>query len=404
MDVAANPFSPGAGSQPPELTGREGALESARITLSRLKARLPDRSLLLVGLRGVGKTVLLNRIEAMARENGFYSAILEAPEDKKLAGILAPELRKLLLQLDTIQAGKETITKALGALRSFANVFQVSIGDVGFGITPTPGTADSGDLDRDLTDLLVLLGQAAAERRTTVAILIDELQYVSEKELGSLISGLHRVSQLNLPLVLFGAGLPQLAALTGNAKSYSERLFVFHEVGPLKRSDAISALQEPVRRVGVCFTAEALDQVITATEGYPYFLQEWGKHAWIHAKSTPITLQDTLNAKATATTELDNSFFRVRLDRLTPTEREYIRAMAELGPGSHRSGDIALAMGRPVEQVAPIRARVITKGMVYAPAHGDTAFTVPMFDDFMKRAIPIFSPRLPRPRKKSDNI
>ena len=402
MNPAINPFAPGAGNQPPELTGRGAVLAEAEIVLERLRRRLVDRSQILVGLRGVGKTVLLNRIDKMARDRGFYSAILEAPENRGLADILAPELRKLLLQLDMLEGAKDTAKRALGALRAFASAFKISIGDVGVGIASAPGLADSGDLGRDLTDLMVLVGEAAADKGTLVCILIDEMQYLGEHDLASLIAALHRVSQRNLPVVVFGAGLPQLVGSMGNAKSYAERLFVFKEIGPLLRDDAIKALEEPVERVGVRFEPGALDEILAATEGYPYFLQEWGKHTWIKAQTSPISVADAIEAKPEAIRELDQSFFRVRFDRLTPSEREYLRAMAELGPQAHRSGDIAAMMERPVEQVAPIRAKVILKGMAYAPAHGDTAFTVPMFDEYMKRAIPVFVPRPPRSRKKPE--
>lgn len=401
MDPAINPFAPGAGNQPRELTGRGAVLAEAAVVLDRLRRRMVDRSQILIGLRGVGKTVLLNRIDKMARERGFYSAILEAPEKWSLADILAPELRKLLLQLDLLEGAKDTAKRALGALRAFASAFKISIGDVGLGIASAPGMADSGDLARDLTDLMVLVGEAAADKGTLVSILIDEMQYLGEHDLASLIAALHRVSQRNLPVVVFGAGLPQLVGSMGNAKSYAERLFVFKEIGPLLRDDAIKALEEPVERVGVKFEPGALDEILAATEGYPYFLQEWGKHTWIKAQRSLISVADAIAAKPEAIRELDQSFFRVRFDRLTPSEREYLRAMAELGPQAHRSGDIAAMVERPVEQVAPIRAKVILKGMAYAPAHGDTAFTVPMFDEYMKRAIPVFVPRPPRSRKKS---
>lgn len=397
MERGSNPFSPGAGSQPPELTGRDAILDNARVILTRLKNQHPDRSQMLIGLRGVGKTVLLNRVDGLARSLGCYSAMIEAPENKRLAELLAPELRRLLLQMDLLQGAKEKLWRALAGVRNFAKAFNVHIGDVGVGITLAAGIADTGDIDRDLTELLVLVGEAAAERSTVVALMIDELQYVQQAELGAFIAGLHRVSQLNLPLVLFGAGLPQLVALAGNAKSYAKRL-LFDEVGPLERRDAIRALEEPVEKVGAKFTPDALDEIVRATNGYPYFIQEWGKHAWIAASTPLISREDAIAAGKPAVAELDRSFFRVRFDRLTPTERDYLRAMAELGPMAHRSGDIAALLGRPVEQVAPVRARVITKGMAYAPAHGDTAFTVPMFDQFMKRAMPVFQPRPPRRR------
>lgn len=399
MDLARNPFAPGAGTQPPELTGRNAVLEGAEVTLQRIKNGRSDRSCLLIGLHGVGKTVLLNRIDAGARRAGYQSVLLEAPEDKKLAEILAPALRRLLLQMDVMEGAKDRLRSALGALRAFASTFQVQIGDVGVGIAAPLGVADSGNLESDVAELLVLVGEAAAERFTAVALLVDELQYVKENELGALIAGLHRVAQLNLPLVLFGAGLPQLAGLTGNAKSYAERLFVFQEIGPLRPEDACAALQEPALRESAQFTLEALGEIVTATEGYPYFLQEWGKHAWIHADKSPIDKDDALAARDRAIADLDKSFFKVRLDRLTPSEKDYLRAMAELGPGPHRSGDVAAKLGRSVETVAPTRAKVIAKGMAYAPAHGDTAFTVPMFDSFLKRAIPDFAARPVRSRK-----
>ena len=399
MDRARNPFAPGAGTQPPELTGRDQVLANVRITLQRIKERRPDRSCILVGLRGVGKTVLLNRISEAADEWGFHSLMLEAPEDKPLAALLAPAVRRILLKLDLGVGAKDKLRQALGALRSFASAFKVSIGDIGVGVEAPAGVADSGDLASDMSDLLVLVGEAAAERLTAVALLIDELQYVPEKELGALIAALHKIAQRNLPMVLFGAGLPQLIGLTGQAKSYAERLFVFEEIGALGRKDARAALSEPVVRAGASFTEEALEAIVNATNGYPYFLQEWGKHAWDHARASPIGLEDAKAAGPAAIADLDRSFFKVRLDRLTPSERDYLRAMAELGEGAHRSGDVAAVLGRPVEQVAPTRAKVIAKGMVFAPAHGDTAFTVPMFDDFLKRTIPVFMPRLPRPRK-----
>ncbi len=393
MDPARNPFAPGAGTQPPELTGRDQVLADVRVTLQRIRERRSDRSKLLVGLRGVGKTVLLNRIDAAAREWGFHSVMLEAPEDKPLADLLVPAVRRILLQLDRAAGAKDKLRSALGALRSFAAVFKVKIGDIGVGIIAPSGVADSGDLGSDIKDLLVLTGEAAVERSSAVALLIDELQYVKAIELGALIAALHRVAQLNLPLVLFGAGLPQLAGLTGQAKSYAERLFVFEDIGALGADDAKGALSEPVRRAGALFTDAALDEIVRATEGYPYFLQEWGKHAWMQAARSPIGIADAKAAGPAAIADLDRSFFLVRLERLTPGEKNYLRAMAEIGPGSHRSGDVAAILRRPVEQVAPIRAKVISKGMVYAPSHGDTAFTVPMFDDFMRRTIPQFTPR-----------
>jgi hypothetical protein len=401
MDPTRNPFSPGAGTQPPELTGRFSVLDRSRIILERVRARRHDRSCLLVGLRGVGKTVLLNRIQAMAEEQGFQSVMLEAPEERRLAEIIAPALRRILLRLDLGEGMKRKLREALAALRSFAATFEVRIGDIGVGIREQPGIADSGALDSDVTDLLVALGEAAVERRSAVALLIDELQYVVEVELAALLTGLHRVAQLNLPVVVFGAGLPQLVGLSGKAKSYAERLFEFREIGALEPADARAAIREPIQRSGADIEDVALQALVDATEGYPYFLQEWGLHAWNHAAQSPITTDDVAGTMGETTAALDQGFFRVRFDRLTPAEKDYLRAMAQLGRGPHRSGDVAAALGRTVEQVAPTRANVIAKGMAYAPAHGDTAFTVPMFDDFMRRVMPEFAPRKPRKKRRN---
>lgn len=394
MDAAKNPFAPSAGSQPPELAGRSANLEKSRIALERIKSGRPERSSLLTGLRGVGKTVLLNRIQQMAEENGYLSTLIESPEDKSLAELLAPPLRQIILKLDRSEGRKDKLQSAIGALRAFASVFKINIGDIGIGIEPTPGVADSGSLSQDITDLLVAIGDAAKESSTPVAILIDELQYVKPVELAALIAGIHRVGQKGLPLVLYGAGLPQLAGLTGKAKSYAERLFEFQEIGPLDSNDAKQAIREPIEREGATINDDALEEIVTTTEGYPYFLQEWGSHAWKHAPRSPITKGDVGLATKDAVAALDRGFFRVRFDRLTKGEKEYLRAMAELGRGPHRSGDIANKLKRGVEQVAPIRATAIAKGMIYAPAHGDNAFTVPKFDEYMRRVMPDFLPHI----------
>lgn len=394
MDPATNPFAPGAGTQPPELTGRNENLERARIILERVKRGYPERSSLLIGLRGVGKTVLLNRIHKLAQEKGFYGVLIESPEENDLAKLLAPHLRQILLQLDLVQGAKENLRKAVSALRAFASTFKVAIGDIGIEVNASnAGAADSGTLDKDLTDLFVLIGEAAKESGGVVAIFIDELQYIDIKQLGALLAAIHRVNQLALPLVVFGAGLPQLAGLTGKAKSYAERLFEFQKIGQLKKEDSELAIKEPIERSNAFIDQDALDELVLATEGYPYFLQEWGLHAWNCAKTSRITLADVRDANSSAISALDDSFFRVRFDRLTKGEKEYLRAMAELGPGPHRSGDIAGKLGRPVEKVAPFRATAIAKGMIYSPSYGDNAFTVPKFDEYMRRVMPSFTPR-----------
>jgi hypothetical protein len=390
MDPRTNPYAPGAGAPPPELAGRDAIIENASIALHRIRSGLVARSLMLIGLRGVGKTVLLNRIRNDAEAEGCATMLLEAPEKRSLPALLAPGLRAALLRLDRVAAGGERVRRALRALGGFVQAMKVKYEDIEFGIDlgVEHGVADTGDLDADLSALLQAVGEAARERKTLLAMFVDELQYVAEPQLAALISALHRCAQLQLPVTLIGAGLPQLPGQLGEAKSYAERLFEFVEVGALPDDAARQAIIAPASRAGVAFTAAALDEILRQTGGYPYFLQEWGKHAWDCADASPITIDDVRRASERAIAELDMSFFRVRFDRLAPSEKRYLRAMAQLGPGPHRSGDIAQAMGREVQTVAPIRAKLIDKGMIYSPSHGDTSFTVPLFDGYMRRVMP----------------
>lgn len=400
MDPLRNPFSPGAGAPPPALAGRDEIIQAAKIALARIRLGRPEKSQLLLGLRGVGKTVLLNKLNDLAEQDGYLSAQLEAPEGQRLAEYLAPALKRVLLQLSKVEKAKEVASKAMGALRGFASAFKVSIGAVEFGVTE-PQAADSGSLELDLPELLLSIGVAAKAAERCVAIFLDEIQYLSEEDLRGLIVAMHRISQKGLPIVLFGAGLPQVAALAGEAKSYAERLFDYPEVGPLKAEAAKMAVREPVRAEDAEVEAEALDHIVEITKGYPYFLQEWGKHTWNAAPSSPITKADVQAASRAATEALDKNFFRVRFDRLTPREQDYLRAMAELGPGPHRSGTIAEKVGNTVENMGPLRSALIKKGMIWSPAHGDTAFTVPMFDEFMKRAMPMWEPPAKAVRRRS---
>ena len=390
MDPRRNPYAPGAGAPPPELAGRDALIEKAAIALDRIRSGRHDKSMILVGLRGVGKTVLLNRVQLDAEERGIHGMRLEAPEDRSLPGILAPAMRAALLKLDRARAATALGKKAMRALAGFAGAMKIKYGDVevGLEVEPEKGLADSGDLDVDLTDLLVAVGEAARERSTAFAVFVDELQYVEENQLASLITALHRCAQKQLPITLFGAGLPQIVGQTGRAKSYAERLFDFPEVGALEDAAARLALTAPAEKEGVVFESAALDEILAQTQGYPYFLQEWGKNAWSAAPSSPITADHVRVATVHALADLDASFFRVRFDRLTPAEKNYLRAMATLGAGPHRSGDIAAELVRKVNSLGPTRSALIAKGMVYSPDHGDTAFTVPLFDQFMKRMMP----------------
>ena len=394
MDKIRNPFSPGAGSPPPELAGREGILEQARVLFGRVRLQRPEKSLLLTGLRGVGKTVLLNEIERIAQAAGFRSILVEAHEGKPLAVLLAPHLRRLLFDLDRLKGAGDKARRGLGVLRSFIGAIKLKVGDIDFGldIEPEPGSADSGDLEVDLPNLFMAVGEAAQERGAAVAILIDEIQYFSPAELSALIMAMHKMQQRQLPLVLIGAGLPILPGLAGESKSYAERLFSFPQVGPLPEPDADRALQDPMTDAGEAFEPAALHEIFRLTQGYPYFLQEWGYQAWNHAAASPIGLGVVQEASDLVSRRLDENFFRVRFDRLTPREKTYLRAMAELGAGPYRTGDIADTLAIKINTLGPVRASLIKKGMVYSPSHGEMAFTVPLFDEFMRRAMPIFQP------------
>lgn len=390
MNPLTNPFSPGAGNQPPELAGRGELLHKVEVLLARVRAGRSEQSMFMVGLRGVGKTVLLNRVREMAEAQGYRALLIEAHENKPLPLLLLPPLRQTLFALDRMQNVSQKVKRGLRVLRSFIGAVKVKVGDAEFGldIDPETGSADSGDLEADLAELFVAVGEAAADRGTAVAIIVDELQYMTEVEMSALIMAIHRVSQRSLPLVLIGAGLPQLVGLAGKSKSYAERLFTYPEVGALSLEDASRALQGPVATQGVAFTPEALAEVFRVTQGYPYFLQEWGYQSWNMAQESPIDLALIQQTTIASTARLDQSFFRVRFDRLTPREKDYLSALAELGTGNQRSGGVAERLGVKVQTIAPLRSSLIKKGMIYSPAHGDTAFTVPLFDQFMLRTMP----------------
>lgn len=390
MDPIRNPYAPGAGTPPPELAGRDELRETVRIALERTRLRRSAKSVLMVGLRGVGKTVLLDQMRKDAEATGIRAMRIEAPESRSLPAILAPQLREALLHLSLDEKARDLAKRALRGLAGFVKALKIKYNDIEVGLDyePEPGLADNGDLEHDLQALLEVAGEAAARSGTVLAMFVDEMQYVAEPELAALITALHRSAQQQLPVMLVGAGLPQLPGQFGEAKSYAERLFEFVTISPLSPEDSKLALVLPARREGVEYTDEALDAIVAKTQGYPYFLQEWGTRCWDVATDSPITLDDVTTATTLVVATLDDSFFRVRFDRLTPSEKRYLRAMAELGPGPHRSGDIAQVLGHDSQSVAPTRAKLIRKGMVWSPSHGDTAFTVPLFDEFMRRIMP----------------
>lgn len=390
MDPIRNPFAPGAGTPPPELAGRDRLLETMHIAMERIRRGLSSKSVVLVGLRGVGKTVLLDRMKDRAEENGIHTLRVEAPEGRSLPGMLSPQIRLALLDISKIDKAKDLAARGLQALAGFAKALKIKYADIEVGLDypPVAGLADNGDLEQDLLALLEAAGLAAQKADTALAMFIDEIQYVEEDELAALITALHRCSQRQLPIIMVGAGLPQIRGRLDKAKSYAERLFDFPEIGALSPEDTKSAIEKPAAAQNVRVTPSALDRIVRETHCFPYFVQEWGKQSWDAATGSKITEADVLTASDIATAALDESFFRVRFDRLTPAERLYLRAMAARGSGPHRSGDIAAELSRDVRSLAPTRGKLIAKGMAYSPGHGDTAFTVPLFDEFMRRIMP----------------
>ncbi len=385
MDDVRNPFAPGAGSRPPELAGRDDILRQAAVAVQRVARGRSTQPMILLGLRGVGKTVLLNACEEKAVEAGHLTSFIEAPEGRPLADLLYPKMIQTLRRLSAVDGARAAVHAALRALKGFANGLKISVGDFSVAVDAEPGVADSGMLDADLTDVFLRLGAAAQEAGRPWTLLIDEIQYLTETELAALIVALHRVSQKGLPIQFFGAGLPQLAALAGEAKSYAERLFRFVPIDRLDGAAAARAITVPIRDEGEDITDEAVAAILADTQGYPFFIQEWGFQAWNTADASPITAADISSAAPVALARLDESFFKVRFDRLTPKEREYVLAMARLGQGPYRSADVAEAMGVPYKSLGPVRASIIAKGMIYSPGHGDIAFTVPLFEAFLGR-------------------
>lgn len=388
MDEVRNPFVPGAGSQPPELAGRDEIVYESDIALQRVLRGKHSKSQIMLGLRGTGKTVLLNKIENLAESYGYVTSFIEAPDDKSFAELIYPRIFQILRKLSLIESARDQVHKAWRTLRSFASSFKVSMGDLSISVDPEVGAADSGMLEYDVVDLFIRIGEAAQAAGTGWALFIDEVQYLKEKELSALIVAIHRVNQKNLPVIFFGAGLPQVAALSGNAKSYAERLFNYPTVGALDEVAAMAAVRAPVLEEGEQISSQALDKIFAETKGYPYFLQEWGFQSWNAAGASPIDIDDVEKAGPVALSRLDEGFFRVRFDRLTPKERGYVLGMAKLGTGPYRSSEVAEVLEEKPQSLAPCRAHIIHKGMIYSQSYGDIDFTVPMFDDYLRRAFP----------------
>ncbi|MBA3057229.1 MAG: ATP-binding protein [Gammaproteobacteria bacterium] len=385
MDPYRNPFAPGAGSRPPELAGRDAILESARISCGRAINGRSARSIMLLGLRGTGKTVLLNEIGKIAQDVGFLVSKVEAPENEILARLLYPEMRKVMRSLSGVEAAKQIASRGLKGLRGFASIFKIEIAGVEISVEPEPGLADSGTLQYDLPDLFEVIGRAAKAAGKGWILLIDEVQYLSGGDLSALIVAIHRMSQEGLPVLLVGAGLPQVARLAGEAKSYAERLFLYPGVGALDPQSAAQAVQKPIVDEDALITPAALSSIVDRTKGYPFFLQEWASISWNNAEGPEITIEEVNLSYTETLISLDAGFFRVRIDRLTKAEVQFVKTMSELGDGPYAMADIANAMDRSQSSLGPTRANIISKGMIYSTDHGYLDFTVPLFAEFMRR-------------------
>ncbi|HEX8415257.1 MAG TPA: ATP-binding protein [Sphingomicrobium sp.] len=385
MDPYRNPFAPGAGSRPPELAGRDVILEAAAISCGRALKGRSARSIMLLGLRGTGKTVLLNEIGRNAQNQGLLVSRVESPEGESLARLLYPEMRKVMRSLSGVEAAKRWASIGLSGLRNFASIFKIEFAGAEIGVEPAPGVADTGDIEYDLPDLFTLIGKAAQAAGRGWVLLIDEVQYLSEDDLSALIVSLHRMAQEGLPVLLIGAGLPQIARLAGEAKSYAERLFQYPAVGPLDPTSAGQAVEKPILEEESTISPEALQLIVERTKGYPFFLQEWASVVWNNAVGPEIAYKDAEQSYDETLALLDDGFFKVRIDRLTKAEVQFVKAMAKLGDGPYAMSDIAHAMNRHQKSLGPARSSIIAKGMIYSTDHGYLDFSVPLFADFMRR-------------------
>ena len=387
MDPRKNPYAPGAGTKPPALVGRDKQIESFDILLERLENGYAEQSMIITGLRGVGKTVLLDVFREKAEGRGWATVEWEIEKKAPFGPKVAAQARKALLQIAPKTRWKDRALRAAATLKSFTVTFSPDGAmTAGLDVDALAGAADSGSLSEDLSDLFVAIGEAARDHEVGVILLLDEIQFLQPEELEALIVALHRCTRRSLPITLVGAGLPQMPRLAGEAKSYSERLFRFVQIGELDAStDARDALVLPAKDLGVEFESPAVGSIVDYTQGYPYFLQEYGRIVSDEASASPIMLDDVESVLPLVEARLDESFFRVRAERTTELELRYLYAMAELGPEPHRASEVARRIKRTVEQAGPIRSRLIDKGLLYTPGHGLAAFTVPQFDRYMIR-------------------
>jgi hypothetical protein len=397
MDPIKNPYTPNAGSRPPELAGRDAELEQFRVLLGRLKDGRTEQSMIIRGLRGVGKTVLLNTFEDQAEAEGFFTYYHELTPG---AGLVRELARDAQVALGRLKLSARMVTSIRAALDQLSTI-KVT-GPEGIGLSVDLRRADEATLSSDLSQLFLELGRASRGRIGGVVFVLDEVQFADPVQFRALIGALHRVTQRNLPITLVAAGLPQIPKLTGEARSYAERLFTFPVIGNLERDDAAAALVEPVRAQGVEYDDDALALALDWTAGYPFYIQQLGKHAWNLAARSPITSAVIESAKPVAQKSLDNTMYEIRVQRATDAERRYMRAMAELGSGPYKTGDVARKVGKTTTALSPVRQSLLDKGLVYATEdYGYLDFTAPRFDEFMRRFMPYRPPRKRGARTRS---
>ncbi|KOV89048.1 ATP-binding protein [Nocardia sp. NRRL S-836] len=392
MDPVRNPFAPGAGQRPPELAGREKEVSAFEVVLERVARGRPERSLVLTGLRGVGKTVLLGELRSMAVKRGWGAGKIEARPDADLRRPLSAALHRAVRDLAVRHRAPDRVEAILGVLKAFALRAAPDGAKLrdrwqpGIDVPAASGRADSGDIEIDLVELFTDVAELAQDVGTGVALLIDEMQDLRPDDISALCAACHELSQLGAPLVVVGAGLPHLPAVLSASKSYSERLFRYVRIDRLSRADADRAVLAPVEREDAGITDEALDALFDASGGYPYFIQAYGKAAWDAAPADPITALDVSVAAPEADAELAVGFFGSRYERATPAEREYLRSMAELTDGKDagvNTAQVADHLGRKPSSLSPARDSLIKKGLVYSAERGQIAFTVPHFGRFL---------------------
>ena len=386
-----NPYTPGAGFPPSYLAGRDETIKDAEQTMLYVQNGIVQRSKIYYGLRGVGKTVLLNKIEEIADDNWIMYEHIEVSEDDIFKTTLATSVQKLLTQMSIKEELKQFAYRAISVLKAFQ--MKYTQGDieysVGFGdVLPAYGTADTGQFDNDLKEILVQLGMVAKKTGNMICFFIDEMQYLKQEELSALLTALHRLNQKQLPILIFAAGLPKIAKLAGDSKSYAERLFEFISTDSLDFKDAKAALVNPALKQKVTYTEEAVEYIVKITGGYPYFLQEYGKQAWKYIDGRQIDLTAVRCAEDDFLENLDNSFFKVRFDRATKKEKDFMFAMVKTNQLPCTIAQVAIGMDRRPESIAPLRSQLIHKGFIYSTSYGEIDFTVPQFDQYLRRINP----------------